>query len=111
MIAGILLFFLGLGGSMGAWIYIKNDVRYTYIPPFTSHENFVMAVLALSIIAAVAGIVVILVSVIRKRNNDALRRLEAMEKGGTMAGRCPSCGLNVTADTKKCPHCGTEIKK
>ena len=111
MLAGILMFFLGLGGSVGVGIYIENDSRYTYPPPFTSHENFVLALLILSIAVALAGIVVILVSVVRKRNSDMLRRLESMGRGGIPVGQCPSCGLNVADNTAQCPRCGTKIKK
>lgn len=112
IVIGGVLALLGAGGTIWKWSSISDEVsrhRYTYSAPFTSHEMGNITVLILSILALVAGIILVIFAIIRKRNHDTLHRVERMQGGGKTQGVCPSCGLNVSRETKNCPKCGAEI--
>mgnify|MGYP002539719361 CR=1 FL=1 len=111
IVVGLILATFGIVGVIEMSNYISNDWFYTYTSPLTNHEMTMIAFLVIFAIVAAVGIFVILFTVIKKRNSDTLRRLENMQEGGKTLGVCPSCGLNVTVETKVCPRCGTTIHR
>lgn len=111
MLVGILLLSFGIGGTIGSLSYISADQRYTYVPPFTDHERLVLGIFVLFLILAAAGFLTVLFTIIKKRNQDTLRRIKSQRPDGTLADQCPQCGLTITDTTTTCPHCGTAIKR
>lgn len=109
MVIGYILSAIGIIGTVFMGSYISNDRRYTYSPPFTDHETMVLVVLFACLIMAIVGVLSIIFSIIKKRNEDALNRLNNIGKEGTQLGVCPKCGINVTHSTQICPKCGTKI--
>lgn len=111
MLVGILLLACGIGGAVGSLSYISADQRYTYVPPFTDHERLVLGIFVLFLILAAAGFLTVLFTIIKKRNQDTLRRIKSQRPDGTLADQCPQCGLTITDTTAACPRCGTAIPR
>lgn len=103
---GYILSAIGIIGTILMGRYI-----YTYSPTFTDHETMVLVVFFACLIMALAGVLSIIFSIIKKRNADALSRLNNIGEHGTQLGVCPKCGINVTQSTQICSKCGTEITK
>lgn len=111
MIAGIVLLLIGLIGSKTVFSFMERDYFYTYNSPFTGHEVFVLMILFSFVIMLLIGVLIIIFSIVKKKNSDMLRQLENMQQDGQILGICPKCGLNVSKKTKICPKCGTEIEQ
>lgn len=111
MIVGYLLTFFGAGGTVGSIMYIMNDRRYSYSAPFTSHETTLMTICIISFIALVAGIMTIIFSVIKNKNQAKLDSLTGTVGGTPMGNSCPNCGLNVSSNCTECPKCHYNLKK
>lgn len=110
MVKGYILTSVGILGTVFMGSYISNDKAYTYSPPFTDHETMVLVVFFACLIMAIAGLLTIVFSIIKKRNADKLYRLANIGEGGAQLGVCPNCGVNVTESAQVCPKCGTKIK-
>lgn len=109
MLTGIILASLGLIGTVYAGAYIENDWRYTYTSPFTDHEKMVLFLLFVCVVAAVVGIVSIIFSVIKKKNQDMLNRVQEVSGDGKKANMCPRCGLNLAEGVETCPKCAAKL--
>ena len=111
MLIGTLMILIGGIGTPLVRAYIASDRMYTYQSPLTSHEILVLSLFTLFLLILILGICMMIFAVIKKRNADHLTRISHLQKGGTMAGICPSCSLNLSPGTTICPRCGTAIPK
>ena len=109
MIIGCILSALGISGTILIGSYISNNRTYTFSPPFTDYETMVLVVFFACLIMAIVGILSIIFSIIKKRNEDTLNRLNNIGEKGVQLGVCPKCGINITQSTQICPKCGTKI--
>ena len=110
MIIGYILTFFGASGTAGSIMYIMNDHRYTYRAPFSSHESAMMAICIISFIIFVAGIMTIIFSVIKNKNQAKLNELTGTTDGAPRGDTCPNCGLNVSPNCTECPKCHYDLK-
>lgn len=111
MIVGYLLTFFGASGTVGSIMYIMNDRRYSYRVPFTSHETTFMTICIISFIVLITGIMTIIFSVIKNKNQAKLDSLTGTVGGAPIGNSCPNCGLNVSPNCTKCPKCNYDLKK
>lgn len=114
MIIGYILIVLGVFGMVGSFTTISNDWRYTYKPPYTDHETTMIALLIISVVVFIVGIMVIIFSVVKKKNEDKLKEITnipQMNSNGQLSvkNKCPNCGLNVSDTCTICPRCGQKI--
>lgn len=62
-IYGLIMTIISVIGALYSIITISNDksglIRYTYAPPFTAHETVTLAILVISVIIGMIGIVLI----------------------------------------------------
>ena len=106
MILGYVLVIVGIVCAAFTGNAILQDTGYTYV---AKREMLVMFVAFL--IVFLAGICVIVASVLKKRSEDAIERIKMSDPNGKRMDVCPKCGLNVSANTKVCPKCGYILKK
>lgn len=111
IIVGTLMMVFGGVGTYLIGLYIENDWRYSYRSPLSNHELTLIIFLLICILAAVAGLFVIIITVWKKRNEDALAKLTNTTSKNLLKNVCPNCGLNVTDGTEICPKCSKPIKK
>ncbi|MGN1132687.1 MAG: hypothetical protein ACI4RL_07235 [Ruminococcus sp.] len=110
MVIGYLMTAFGTAGTFGSIIYIMNDRRYSYTSPFSSHEKTLMAICIISFILLVAGIMTIIFSVIKNKNDGKLNEITGKHNGVKSGNVCTNCGINISANCAKCPRCGCELK-
>lgn len=77
--------------------------------PFTGHDTMMLTLLFIFSIMTVVGVLSTIFSIVKKRNEDALKRLNNIGQEGTQLGVCPKCKINITQGTQICPKCGTKI--
>lgn len=106
MIVSYLCIVLGIMGSIFMVTFIGQDTRYTYTPPFTDHEMTMLFFLVVCVALAAAGILGVIFSVVKKRQEDTLQRIQNMGTEGVRKDVCPHCGLNLASGVKVCPRCG-----
>mgnify|MGYP003107718843 FL=1 len=114
MIIGYILIILGIFGVSGSVVTIKNDLQnyyYTYSSPYTSHETTMLTLLFICMVMLMLGIAVIIFTVLKKRNEDQLNKVNNYGNNGTIKNVCPNCGLNLSDNATICPKCGTKVKK
>ena len=114
MIIGYILIILGIFGVSGSVVTIKNDLEYnyyTYSSPYTSHETTMLTLLFICMVMLMLGIAVIIFTVLKKRNEDQLNKVNNYGNNGTIKNVCPNCGLNLSDNATICPKCGTKVKK
>lgn len=105
IVVGYILTFLGGSGLFYSFVTIKTDHSHTWRSPFTTFETTIMVVCILSLIVLVAGIMIIIFSVVKKKNQDMLNKLSGTVDNEPKASVCPNCGLNVSPNLKQCPRC------
>lgn len=110
MIIGYILTALGCFGTAFSFITISNDHRYTYRAPFSDHEKAMMAMLIISFIVLVVGIITIIFSVIKSKNEAKLKQITNVHGDLSVKNKCPKCGLNLSDNCTTCPQCGQKIK-
>lgn len=111
MVIGYILTFLGCFGSAFSFVTISNDHRYTYRAPFTDHERTMITILVISIIVLVAGILTIIFSVIKNKNEAKLKEITNLNQDNSkISNKCPNCNLNVSENCSVCPKCGQKLK-
>lgn len=103
MVIGYILSAVGISGTILIVSYISNN-RIS-----TDHETMVLVAFSACLIIAIVGILSIIFSIIKKRNEDTLSRLNNIGENGVQVDVCPKCGINVTQSTQICPKCGTKI--
>ncbi|MCI8282362.1 MAG: zinc ribbon domain-containing protein [Lachnospiraceae bacterium] len=108
MVIGYILTVLGILGSVLTVNYMSHD-RYTYTAPLTSHETMVFAVFIVFAVMAAAGILTIIFSLVKKKNQDTLNRITDMDESGKRQNVCPVCGLNLAEGARTCPKCGKRL--
>ena len=99
MIIGYILIILGIFGVSGSVVTIKNDLEYnyyTYSSPYTSHETTMLTLLFICMVMLMLGIAVIIFTVLKKRNEDQLNKVNNYGNNGTIKNVCPNCGLNLS---------------
>lgn len=106
MIIGYLMTTVGGCGCLGTIFYIMNDHRYSYKSPFSSHEMTMMWLAIISFVIFVIGIMVIIFSVIKNKNQQKLNSLTNTFNGNSTSKTCPTCHLNLSDDANSCPKCG-----
>lgn len=112
MIIGTILTVLGGFGWVFSGVYIFNDInsnRYTYSSPLTDHEMMMLSFFVICLIIDLVGVLMIVFSIAKKKNEDKLQKIQNMQINGGKVGVCPNCGLNVTIDTDVCPRCGVKV--
>ena len=57
------------------------------------------------------GIAVIIITILKKRNEDQLNKINNYGNNGTAKNVCSNCGLNLSENAVICPKCGTKVKK
>lgn len=111
MILGYVLVIVGIVCAVFTGNAILQDTGYTYVAPYTTHEITMLVMFVAFLIVFLAGICVIVASVLKKRSEDAIERIKMSDSNGKRMDVCPKCGLNVSANTKVCPKCGYILKK
>lgn len=111
MLTGLIMTSLGLIGTFSAISYIENDRHYTYSAPFTDHELTVLFLFVVCLIVAVVGIILIIFSIMKKKNQDALSRIQEVNGDGKKANVCPKCGLNLAEGVEICPKCAAKLSE
>ncbi len=108
MVIGYILTVLGILGSVFTVNYMSHD-RYTYSAPLTSHETMVFAIFIVFAVMAAAGIITIIFSIVKKKNQDTLNRITNLNESGKRQHVCQTCGLNLTEGTTICPKCRKKV--
>lgn len=103
MVLGYILTGVGIGGMIPAAIYLSNL-------SFSNGRALLLVLFLACCVLTAAGLLCIIFSVIKKRNQDALYRITHTGKDGMPLDVCPKCGINITKNTQICPKCGTKIK-
>ena len=62
VLIGILLLLFGLAGTVYTQTTIEKEFWYTYEPPYTNHEQFILLILFFSITLIVVGLIVVIFS-------------------------------------------------
>lgn len=111
MVIGYILTILGCFETTFSFLTIANDRRYSYTAPFTSHERTIIAMLIISIIILIAGIFVIIFSIVKNKNESKLREITNQNQDKSeFSNKCPSCNLNVAKNCSICPRCGQKLE-
>ncbi len=114
MIMGYIFIILGILGTTRSILTIKNDLEsyfYTYSSPYTSHETTMLILLFICMAMLILGIAVIIITILKKRNEDQLNKINNYGNNGTAKNVCSNCGLNLSENAVICPKCGTKVKK
>ena len=98
--AGMIMALAGAGGVVGSLI---NASQLNYFSSSTL-VRFMISFLLFAI-----GVLLIVFSVIKKRNKDRLDPLRGLTGDGEKQAVCSSCGLNVAPGVTTCPKCGNTI--
>ena len=113
IIIGVTMMAIGFGMDIAGFIRIHSDTagyfqRYTYSPPFTSHETTMIAIVVIGSIVFLIGLIVTIVS-----HSSAKRKKEQMSATVMVVKKftCPRCGVNLSTDCSKCPNCGENVSE
>lgn len=115
IMVGILMTFLGGIGSISTFLNITNDPYNSYISPFNKHETTMMTFFFLSFIILLAGLVILILSYIKNKNQNKFNQImniEGTKPDGSILikNKCPNCNLNISENCNACPKCGIKIK-
>lgn len=114
IIVGVILIIIGVFGTASSFKVLVETHKYSSL--YTSADKGPMMFFIVSFIILLAGIIVVIFSIIKKRNEDKLESLTRIN-GSDSTGRillknkCPVCNLNVTDGCKVCPQCGNVLNK
>lgn len=111
VILGFIMFCFGGVGSFLSIQYMENDHRYTYKPPLTGHETSVLILFAICLILLAVGLIMTILGILKKRNEDSLQKLMNQTSGNGQKSVCPQCGLNLANGSTECPRCGNVIQQ
>lgn len=102
---GYILTTLGFGGLAYSLFTVNTNKRYSWTSPFSSFEKTIIAVAIISFIILLVGIIMVIFSFVKKKNEDKLNSLKNLGNNN----KCPNCGLNVTAGINECPRCHQKL--
>ena len=104
-VIGYILTTLGFGGLAYSLFTVNTNKRYSWTSPFSSFEKTIIAVAIISFIILLVGIIMVIFSFVKKKNEDKLNSLKNLGNNN----KCPNCGLNVTAGINECPRCHQKL--
>jgi NhaP-type Na+/H+ or K+/H+ antiporter len=110
MMIGYILTMFGISGTVFSYLTITNDRGYSYTAPFTNHEMTMMAIMIISFIVLVSGIMTIIFSAVKSKNEAKLKEIENLQGKTQFRNKCPKCNINVSGDCFICPNCGQKLK-
>lgn len=113
---GMIMIIVGGIGLFGSIYKINNSYGYTWRAPFSDFETMMMALVIISFIIAIVGILLVIFANVKSKNEAKLRNIEniqGVDKNGNVQikGKCPKCNLNISDDCTHCPRCGQEIRR
>ena len=113
MIIGITMMAIGFVMDIFGFVQIHTDTagyfqKYTYTPPFTSHETNIIAIVVIGSFVFLIGLIVTIIS-----HSSAKRKKEQMSATVMVVKKftCPKCGVNLSTDCTKCPNCGMDVSE
>jgi len=104
-VIGYILTTLGFSGLAYSLFTVNTNKRYSWTSPFSSFEKTIIAVAIISFIILLVGIIMVIFSFVKKKNEDKLNSLKNLGNNN----KCPNCGLNVTAGINECPRCHQKL--
>ena len=75
-VIGYILTTLGFGGLAYSLFTVNTNKRYSWTSPFSSFEKTIIAVAIISFIILLVGIIMVIFSFVKKKNEDKLNSLK-----------------------------------
>ena len=110
LLLGLILFGLGLGGTIITSYNILSNPHLSFSGTITETEQTLVIILLLSILALFLGIMFLIFAIVKNKNQNKLDQINNLSKSSMGQGVCKNCGLSISANCDICPKCGTKQK-
>lgn len=91
IVIGYILTGLGIGGFSYSCYTMQHTHRYTWRPPYSDFETRIIAFCIVSFIMFVLGIMLIIFSVIKRKNQAKLSQITGKVDNVALANICCNC--------------------
>ena len=88
-VIGYILTTLGFSGLAYSLFTVNTNKRYSWTSPFSSFEKTIIAVAIISFIILLVGIIMVIFSFVKKKNEDKLNSLKNLGNNN----KCPNLSL------------------